>query len=219
MGNADQHACELGYVHPLSHRITRLNEYVEFLVVCYQDMAARIESLENQLMQGKISPDRYEAARTALEKLGEEQQRTRQLHNKGSSKSSEHDAKEAIRRLRAIKTETEAALLQLSEQLSRGELSPQEFEAEKAKIRANMESETTRLSRVIPSSRTDEHSGGKMDSDNAAQNAQMLRQAGEARRAAAAAAQTHYAGVRYLLVAAGGFPAPSPASSLSTFLS
>ena len=73
------------------------------------EMAARIESLENQLMQGKISPDRYEAARAALEKLGEEQQRTRQLHNEGSSKSSEHDPKEAIRRLRAIKTETEAA--------------------------------------------------------------------------------------------------------------
>ena len=171
-------------------------------------MAARIESLENQLMQGKISPDRYEAARAALEKLGEEQQRTRQLHNEGSSKSSEHDPKEAIRRLRAIKTETEAALLKLSDQLNRGQLSPQAFEAEKANIRANMESETARLSRVI-ASRTDQHSGEKMDSDNAAQNAQVLRQAGEARRAAAEAAQTHYAGVRYLLVAAGGFPAPS----------
>ena len=102
---------------------------------------------------------------------------------------------------------------------AKGQWAQAAFEAKKAKVRANLESETTRLGRVIPSSRTDEQSGKIVNSDNAAQNAQLLRQAGEARRAAADAAQEHYAGVRYMLVVAGSFPAPASMSSLFTFLS
>jgi hypothetical protein len=160
-------------------------------------MAAKIETLENLLVQGKLSPDKYEAARTALEKQGEEQQKKRKVRNEESSEGANQDASVAMRKLRAVKMETEAAVLKLNEQLRRGELSAQAFQVEKAKVRANLESEASRLGRLIPTASTRKEGEDGPERDiAAAKNAETLRQAGEARRAAADAAQAHYAEVR-----------------------
>ena len=159
----------------------------------FQDMAAKIESLENLLMTGKLSPDKYEAARAALEQQGEEQQKMRQLQNDRASEGAERDTKAALQRLRAVKIEAEAAVLKLSEQLRRGELSPEEFQVQKVKIRANLESETKKLGRSLQSIRTVINAEAGDESDAAARNAETLRKAGEARRAAAEAAQAQYA--------------------------
>ena len=96
--------------------------------------------------------------------------------------------------------ETEAAVLKLNEQLRRGELSAQAFQVEKAKVRANLESEASRLGRLIPTASTRKEGEDGPERDiAAAKNAETLRQAGEARRAAADAAQAHYAEVRCCL--------------------
>ena len=75
----------------------------------------------------------------------------------------------------------------------------EEFQVQKVQIRAKLESETKKLGRSLQSIRgpainteaTSTEAGG--ESDAAARNAETLRQAGEARRAAADAAQAQYA--------------------------
>jgi hypothetical protein len=196
---SDQEQEELVRTHSRSQHIEIPPAYwpLNLLIVLdtCQDMAAKVETLENLLMHGKLSPDKYERAREALEKQGEEQQKLRQLRNEKSTGSAEQDASAAMRQLRAIKTETEAAVLKLNEQLRRGELSTQAFQVEKAKVRAHMDSEARKLGHSTLS--TGNEAEGGAERDNAAvRNAETLRQAGDARRAAADAAQAHYAEVR-----------------------
>ena len=172
------------------------------------------------LKEGKIRPDEYERARNVLEQLGEEQQRNRQEQQQqqkataaaaaaaaaaerggsGGGGVSQTDA--AMRRARAAKIEAETMLRSLGEQLARGEVTAQQFATRKANTMAMLEAETARLGRVLSEAKASEGGNvvGGADADanpgREDDNAEMLRRAGEARRAAAELAQSTYAKVR-----------------------
>ena len=170
------------------------------------------------LKEGKIRPDEYERARNVLEQLGEQQQRNRQEQRQqqkaaaaaaaergGSDGGGVSETDAAMRRARAAKIEAETMLRSLGEQLARGEVTAQQFATRKANTMAMLEAETARLERVLSEAKASEggNAGGGADADadpgrEAAvdDNAEMLRRAGEARRAAAELAQSTYAKVR-----------------------
>lgn len=157
-------------------------------------MAARIESLENLFMQGKVKPIEYEAQRAALVKQGAEQQ-SRRLQAGEVRESSELEPKIAMRRLRLLKIESEATVLNLGKQLSNGELSLQAYEAKKAQVQAELQREASRLEEIL-SVNSEDRTWADTER-TAARNAEMLRKVGDERRAAAEAAQEYYADVRH----------------------
>ena len=79
----------------------------------------------------------------------------------------------------AQKRESEAAVLNLGKQLGSGEISQQAYEVQKAEVWANLQQETSRLDRLMSLT----HTGANIESASA-KNAEMLRKAGDDRRAA-----------------------------------